>query len=101
MLEWGGHRTPNGCWGGGLGFNQNNIKLRKGSLIIDFGGGDAVHMLYLNEDDPLANPEFASIQFDDGTSLSWEYLCQGQRCVAVNDEAFENRLMKTEWRSAA
>jgi Ca2+-binding RTX toxin-like protein len=58
----------------GEGINQQDIKLRKGSLLIDIGGGDAVHIDRFNPDDPLNNPAFESFQFADGQSLGWNDL---------------------------
>jgi Ca2+-binding RTX toxin-like protein len=58
----------------GPGVDPSAIKLRKGSLLIDLGNGDAVHIHNFDPDDPLANPSFEAFQFADGTTLSWNAL---------------------------
>jgi Ca2+-binding RTX toxin-like protein len=58
----------------GEGVDPNSIKLRKGSLLLDLGDGDAIHIENFDADNPLASPTFASFQFADGSSLTWEEL---------------------------
>lgn len=58
----------------GAGLNPADVKLRKGPLMLDMGGGDVIHIENFNTEDPLATPVFESFQFADGTSLSWEEL---------------------------
>ena len=50
------------------------IKLRKGSLLLDFGNGAELHIENFDYLDPLASASVASFQFTDGSSLSWEEL---------------------------
>lgn len=50
------------------------IKLRKGSLLLDFGNGAELHIENFDYLDPLASASVASFQFADGSSLSWEEL---------------------------
>jgi len=50
------------------------IKLRTGSLLLDFGNGAELHIENFDYLDPLASASVASFQFADGTSLSWEGL---------------------------
>jgi Ca2+-binding RTX toxin-like protein len=58
----------------GAGFDKDSIKLRKGSLLLDLGNGDAIHIENFDADNPLGTQSFSSFQFADGTSLSWEGL---------------------------
>ncbi|MBK6638137.1 MAG: hypothetical protein IPG34_11005 [Rhodocyclaceae bacterium] len=46
----------------------------KGSLLLDFGDGDELHIEEFNADDPLTNPSVASFGFADGGSFTWEEL---------------------------
>ncbi|MBK9021013.1 MAG: hypothetical protein IPL72_13890 [Sulfuritalea sp.] len=58
----------------GKGIAKEGIKLRKGSLLLDLGDGDAIHIENFDPDNPLAAPTFSSFQFADGSSLTWEEL---------------------------
>ncbi|MDK9705275.1 MAG: putative Ig domain-containing protein, partial [Sulfuritalea sp.] len=58
----------------GEGFDKDSIKLRTGSLLLDMGNGDAIHIEYFDQVNPLATQTFASFQFADGSSLGWEGL---------------------------
>jgi Ca2+-binding RTX toxin-like protein len=58
----------------GEGFDKDAIKLRKGSLLLDLGDGDAIHIENFDADNPLGTQSFSSFQFADGSSLSWEGL---------------------------
>ncbi len=58
----------------GEGFDKDTIKLRTGSLLLDMGNGDAIHIESWDQANPLANQSFESFQFADGTNLSWEGL---------------------------
>ncbi|MBK9625017.1 MAG: hypothetical protein IPO38_10985 [Rhodocyclaceae bacterium] len=71
----------------GPGVDKSSITLRKGSLLIDLGGGDAVHIENFNAADPLADPSFSSFQFADGTSLSWsELMALGFSIIGTPDD---------------
>jgi Ca2+-binding RTX toxin-like protein len=62
----------------GEGFDPNSIKLRKGSLLLDLGDGDAIHIENFDAENPLGTQNFSSFQFADGTSLTWsELLARG------------------------
>lgn len=62
----------------GEGFDQNTIKLRPGSLMLDMGNGDAIHIENFDSSNPLGSQSFAAFQFADGSSLSWgELLSRG------------------------
>lgn len=62
----------------GEGVDKNTIKLRKGSLLLDMGSGDAIHIENWDQAHPLDTQTFASFQFADGSSLSWsELLARG------------------------
>ncbi|HEY6281120.1 MAG TPA: calcium-binding protein [Burkholderiales bacterium] len=56
----------------GPGISASDIKFRTGSLEIDLGGGDAIHFEDFNPNNPLAKPVLDSIQFADGTQLSYQ-----------------------------
>ena len=58
----------------GEGFDRNVLKLRPGSLLLDMGDGDAIHIENFDRINPLASPTFEAFQFADGSSLSWEEL---------------------------
>jgi hypothetical protein len=62
----------------GAGFDKDSVKLKKGSLLLDLGNGDAIHIENWDQANPLANQTFASFQFADGSSLTWsELLAKG------------------------
>jgi Ca2+-binding RTX toxin-like protein len=62
----------------GEGVSKDAIKLRKGSLLLDLGNGDGIHIEKFNADDPLGTPSVGSFNFADGSSLSWgELLARG------------------------
>ncbi|TNC97038.1 MAG: Ig family protein, partial [Rhodocyclaceae bacterium] len=58
----------------GEGFNKDSITLRCGSLLLDLGNGDAIHIETFDADHPLATQSFASFQFADGSNLTWSDL---------------------------
>ena len=61
----------------GEGVRSEDITLRLGSLLLDLGGGDAVHIEGFDRTNPLAN-ELGSFSFADGSTLSWnEMLARG------------------------
>jgi Ca2+-binding RTX toxin-like protein len=62
----------------GPGITKSDVKFRLGSLEIDLGGGDAIHLDGFNPDDPLSTPVLDSIQFADGEVMSFrDVLDQG------------------------
>ncbi|MBK6906221.1 MAG: hypothetical protein IPH08_03470 [Rhodocyclaceae bacterium] len=58
----------------GKGIAAKYVILRKGSLLLDFGDGDALHIENFNPDDPLADPSVASFEFADGGTFTWAQL---------------------------
>jgi Ca2+-binding RTX toxin-like protein len=58
----------------GEGVEKDAIKLRTGSLLLDLGNGDAIHIDNFDQTNPLRTQSFQSFQFADGTSLDWEEL---------------------------
>jgi len=56
----------------GEGVDKSAIKLRTGSLLLDLGNGDAIHIDNFDQANPLGTQSFQSFQFADGTSLGWE-----------------------------
>ncbi|MCX7167627.1 MAG: calcium-binding protein, partial [Rhodocyclales bacterium] len=62
----------------GAGFDKDSITLEEGSLLLDLGTGDAIHIENWDQAHPLDTQSFASFQFADGSSLSWsELLARG------------------------
>ncbi len=51
---------------------RDQIKYWPGSLVIDAGDGDEIHFNGFNPDDPLSTPVIDSIQFADGSSMSYQ-----------------------------
>ncbi len=70
----------------GVGIAPQDISLGLGSLVLDLGGGDAIHIANFNPDDPFSTPAFESFNFSDGTSIGWDELLA--RGIAV--EGTEN-----------
>src|SRR5205814_4861391 len=57
---------------------KDQVKFRVGSREIDLGDGDAIHFDGWNPQDPLSTQVLDSIQFADGTTMSYEdVLAQG------------------------
>lgn len=62
----------------GAGFDKSSITLRTGSLLLDLGSGDAIHIENWDQANPLGVQSVESFQFADGSSLSWsELLARG------------------------
>jgi Ca2+-binding RTX toxin-like protein len=56
----------------GEGIKREDVKFRKGSLLVDFGDGDGIHLtLPLLATDPAARPLFDQLRFADGSALVW------------------------------
>ena len=49
-----------------------DIKFRLGSLMIDLGGGDEIHFVDFNPDDPLSTVVLGEIRFSDGASMTYQ-----------------------------
>lgn len=58
----------------GANNNPANLKLRLGSLLLDFGNGSQVHIENFNQNDVFNSTSFKSFEFANGTSLSAEEL---------------------------
>ena len=60
----------------GSGVTANDVKLSLGSLAIQIGpdAGDVIHFENFDPADPFTNKPFDSIQFDDGSTMSYEEL---------------------------
>lgn len=62
----------------GAGVNKDNIKLRKGSLLLDLGNGDQVHIEGFDTQDVFNSVAISNFEFADGTVLtSSELLARG------------------------
>jgi len=55
----------------GAGITREDVKFRKGSLLVDLGGGDAIHFEGFDPADPSSTPVLGAIQFADGGSMSY------------------------------
>jgi Ca2+-binding RTX toxin-like protein len=56
----------------GPDIQKSGVKFRLGSLLIDVGNGDKLHINGFNPDDPLSTPMLDSIQFADGSSMTYQ-----------------------------
>ena len=62
----------------GAGVNKDNIKLRLGSLMLDLGNGDQVHITNFDQNDVFNSSTIKSFQFADGSTLTTtELLARG------------------------
>lgn len=62
----------------GDGISRSDIKFRTGSLLVDFGGGDGIHVEGFDQLNPENTPLIGEIRFADGTSMSYaDILAQG------------------------
>ncbi|MBI2314196.1 MAG: hypothetical protein HYU77_17055, partial [Betaproteobacteria bacterium] len=62
----------------GAGIERSEVKFRLGSLLIDLGQGDAIHVEGFDAADPYATPVLGELHFADGTVLTYaELLAQG------------------------
>jgi Ca2+-binding RTX toxin-like protein len=62
----------------GEGYSRSSIIFRPGSLMVDLGDGDAVHIEGMSQLDPASTPVLGEIRFADGSSMSYaEILEQG------------------------
>ena len=52
----------------GAGVNKDNITLRLGSLMLDLGNGDAVHIGGFDQNDVFNSSSISSFEFADGTA---------------------------------
>lgn len=56
----------------GAGIEADDVQLRLGSLVLDFGEGDEMRFTAFDADDPYASPGFEGLEFDDGSVMSYE-----------------------------
>jgi len=62
----------------GAGVNKDNITLHLGSLMLDLGNGDAIHIGDFDQTDVFNSSSIGSFEFADGTTLSTtELLAKG------------------------
>ncbi len=54
----------------GVGVSKDDVKLRLGSLMLDLGGGDRIHIDGFNPNDALNSVSISSFEFADGSVLS-------------------------------
>jgi Ca2+-binding RTX toxin-like protein len=64
----------------GTGIDADELQLGLGSLVLNFGEADEIHFSAFDAEDPYAAPVFERLEFDDGTSMSYqEVLALGLR----------------------
>ena len=56
----------------GAGIDADEVQLRLGSLVLDFGEGDEIHFSAFDAEDPYAAPVFERLEFDDGSWMSYQ-----------------------------
>ncbi len=56
----------------GPGVSRSDIKLRRGSLVLDLGGGDAIHLVGFDSTNPFSTPMLDHIEFADGTRMTYQ-----------------------------
>jgi trimeric autotransporter adhesin len=56
----------------GPGVNREEVVFHLGSLMIDLGGGDAIHFEGFDSADPYSTPLLESMLFADGSSMSYQ-----------------------------
>jgi VCBS repeat-containing protein len=54
----------------GAGVDSKNVKLHLGSLMLDLGNGDAIHIEGIDQNDVYNSSSISGFEFADGTSLS-------------------------------
>jgi Ca2+-binding RTX toxin-like protein len=63
-------RADNNIFQFGAGFNPGDVTLRLGSLMLDLGNGDEIHIAGFNQNDVFNSSAIGMFQFADGTSLT-------------------------------
>ena len=62
----------------GAGVNKDNITLHLGSLMLDLGNGDAIHIANFDQNDVFNSSSIGSFEFADGSTLTTtELLARG------------------------
>ena len=60
------------------GIARSDVKFRTGSLLVDFGGGDAIHFDGFDQVNPSNTPLIGELRFDDGQVMTFaDILAQG------------------------
>jgi Ca2+-binding RTX toxin-like protein len=60
------------------GIARGDVKFRPGSLLVDFGGGDAIRLEGFDQLNPASIPLIGQLQFDDGEVMTYaDILAQG------------------------
>lgn len=60
----------------GVGVDANSIKLRQGSLLLDLGNGDQIHIEGFNSQDVFGSASIGRFEFSDGSSLTLEKMLE-------------------------
>lgn len=63
-------KSDNNIFRFGAGISSSDITLRLGSLMLDLGNGDAVHIDGFNQNDVFNSSSIGSFEFADGSTLS-------------------------------
>ncbi|HYW57028.1 MAG TPA: putative Ig domain-containing protein, partial [Polaromonas sp.] len=63
-------KSENNIFRFGAGITSNDITLRLGSLLLDIGNGDQIHIDNFDQNDAYNSVAIDSFQFSDGSSLS-------------------------------
>ena len=78
----------------GAGVNKDNITLHLGSLMLDLGNGDAIHIANFDQNDVFNSSSISGFEFDESTTR-WRIRAAINSGNAANDET------TNAWRSAA
>jgi len=69
----------------GAGIDPNTFKLRQGSLMLDFGNGDAIHINDIDHQDVFNSLENSRFEFADGTVLDGQQVLAASSSDAAMD----------------
>ncbi len=67
-------KADNNIFRFGAGISANDITLRLGSLMLDFGNGDNLHITDIDHQDVFNSLESSRFEFEDGTVLTGDEL---------------------------
>lgn len=70
------YNTENNILRFGAGFDPKAVKLQLGSLLLDMGDGDQIHIENFDKNDALNTVAIGSFEFADGTTLSTNQLLE-------------------------
>ena len=77
-------KADNNTFRFGIGISKNDITLNLGSLMLNLGGGDEVHIEDFNQNDVFNSSTISSFEFADGTTLTTaQLLARGDRKSVV------------------